>query len=629
MHIQEPPIYHGDLNSWNVLIDSNLNAVLGGFGGSRSLGGDMNDLLTSGPPAGVLRFMSPELILGEDKGRDLASDIWAWGCTVFHILTDIEPFAAANERSSAVVMLALSRGQIPAQPDKLLDLLATGPAPEYASTLRLLHSYLPLCWAIEPGKRPTISLLNRQTLGSLVERALDDPIAKTLQEFVHMLIPPERLQIAEESELGAGTYGEVLLGTLDGSSPSPQDVAVKRLKAVGTRGERIRLAKRLARELNIWAKIDHPNIVKLIGYYLDDKYQSPLLISELMINGNVLSYIRRYNPHIQQRISFARGITAGLACLHRFDPAVCHADLKPENVLIDLQMNAVLCDFGLSSFVSSENSPGLATSTTVKGTQRYMPPEYHLDETGGYTHSLESDVWAWGCTVFEVLTGLVPYAEAPADGLFYLAMVQKKAPGDTTLLLSEYHEGTDNESTVALQFLHSSLPRCWDFNPLKRPSMEIIHSCFESGLPLPLEPQDDSDATTENVGGAEADPPDAVEDLPSDQSQHTEQPTSDDYKRVAIIRTPSPNEYSVANTSHIIKAEAKIGRIGDGEQRSSMGSDPAKLAKTVESGVSNDQSKSTLTSSYYVSALFFTLIASLCANLYLVSQKADPRTLVS
>lgn len=70
------------------------------------------------------------------------------------------------------------------------------------------------------------------------------------------------------------------------------------------------------------------------------------------------------------------------------------------NVLIDLHMNAVLCDFGLASFVGGSATSGLVTTTTLKGTPRYMSPELHLE--GDCTHNLESDVWAWACTVFEV-----------------------------------------------------------------------------------------------------------------------------------------------------------------------------------------------------------------------------------
>ncbi|KAG8974268.1 hypothetical protein FRC05_007692 [Tulasnella sp. 425] len=315
------------------------------------------------------------------------------------ILTDKRPFDEGKR--SLQVFNSIIQRKLPGQPDILLSLVPDAPKPEYASTLRLLHSYLPLCWEYEPKKRPPISLLRCQVFMFSFEDDAGDSVVATLEELAHLLIPPERLRIVERSGLGEGNYGEVVLGTLDEASSSPRDVAVKRLKAVGTRGDRVRLAKRLARELNIWAKIKHPNVVELVGYYLDEKYEAPLLISALMTNGNVLDYIERYKPDIEQRIAFVKGITAGLACLHDFDPAICHADLKPANVLIDLQMNAVLCDFGLASFVSgSGDLPGLVTTTSLKGTPRYMSPELLMESD--CTHKLESDVWAWACTVFQV-----------------------------------------------------------------------------------------------------------------------------------------------------------------------------------------------------------------------------------
>lgn len=63
-------------------------------------------------------------------------------------------------------------------------------------------------------------------------------------------------------------------------------------------------------------------------------------------------------------------------------------------------VDAVLCDFGLSSFVyEPEIASGLTTSKSIKGATRYMSPELVRD---GSKHTLQSDVWAWGCTTFEV-----------------------------------------------------------------------------------------------------------------------------------------------------------------------------------------------------------------------------------
>lgn len=104
--------------------------------------------------------------------------------------------------------------------------------------------------------------------------------------------------------------------------------------------------------------------------------------------------------------------------LHRHDPPICHGDLKPvsadpkqmnrsllmsiqANVLINNKLDAVLCDFGLAKFINDSDTPsGLTTSRTIKGSIRYMSPELVVENDA--KHTLASDIWAWGCTAFEV-----------------------------------------------------------------------------------------------------------------------------------------------------------------------------------------------------------------------------------
>ncbi|KIO21817.1 hypothetical protein M407DRAFT_28585 [Tulasnella calospora MUT 4182] len=529
LHGHSPPICHGDLTPSNITVDENLNAVLSCFG-LASVCSDLDDpsaLAESDPSSGTQGYMSPELFLGDLPKKTLACDVWAWACTTFeasatleNVLTEKHPFHP--HKKAPPIFISIIKRESPGRPEMLLDLVPDAPKPEYASTLRLLHSYIPLCWEYEPRMRPSITLVRRQAFMFSFEGDVGNSVVATLEELAHLLIPPERLRLVEGSELGSGNYGEVVLGTLDEHSPNPRDVAVKRLKAVGTRGERVRLAKRLARELNIWAKIKHPNVVKLIGYYLDEKYESPLLISELMVNGNVLDYIERFKPDTEQRLSFVMGITAGLACLHNFDPPICHADLKPANVLIDLHMNAVLCDFGLASFVSgSGTSPGLVTSTTLKGSPRYMSPELLMEDD--CAHSLESDVWAWGCTVFQVLTGYIPYAEAVGEAPFYLAIAQNKLPGDVALLLPSNSESADSDSALALRFLYSTLSQCWEFDPQKRPPICTLLSHISSPTSL----TETEAEGTEDVAPRDSPPREGTSPLAKLENSHGER-TGDD-----------------------------------------------------------------------------------------------------
>lgn len=77
-------------------------------------------------------------------------------------------------------------------------------------------------------------------------------------------------------------------------------------------------------------------------------------------------------------------------------------------MLIDENHDAVLCDFGLATFIQySGAASGLTTSRSTKGSTRYMSPELFQDSEA--KHTLESDIWGWACTVFEVpqiLSGL-------------------------------------------------------------------------------------------------------------------------------------------------------------------------------------------------------------------------------
>ncbi|KIO17707.1 hypothetical protein M407DRAFT_84706, partial [Tulasnella calospora MUT 4182] len=154
---------------------------------------------------------------------------------------------------------------------------------------------------------------------------------------------------------------------------------------------------RLARELKVWAKMKHPNILELIGYYLSDNHGCAQFVSAYMVNGNVMQYIRRTRAGLA-----VQDIAAGLKYLHDFSPPICHGDLKPANVLVKEGIDAVLCDFGVSSFIQESGAAsGLTTSKSIKGSARYMSPELFPEE-GNPKHTLQSDVWAWGCTVFEV-----------------------------------------------------------------------------------------------------------------------------------------------------------------------------------------------------------------------------------
>ncbi|KAF8331383.1 kinase-like domain-containing protein [Cantharellus anzutake] len=145
--------------------------------------------------------------------------------------------------------------------------------------------------------------------------------------------------------------------------------------------------------MGVWSKLDHPHILKFLGFAVegDGCDVKGVLVSPWCPNGSVLEYLEK-NPHAE-RIDLARDIAKGLDYLHHLTPAVIHGDLKPANVLVSDNHNAILCDFGLSRF-SSELSTG-QTSSTAAFTIRFTPPEVILDEE---RKSTESDVYSFACT---------------------------------------------------------------------------------------------------------------------------------------------------------------------------------------------------------------------------------------
>ncbi|KAG8946163.1 hypothetical protein FRC04_012018 [Tulasnella sp. 424] len=309
-----------------------------------------------------------------------------------------------------------------------------------------------------------------------------------LEDLEHLVISPSRLTILDGFQVGSGGYGEVVLAKLDAAGLSAREVAVKQLRTVGTNGLRMRVALRLARELKIWAKVNHPNILSLIGYYLSENYEIAQLVSPFMVNGNILRHIAALQPDIMKRLGFVsspvikghsgvytapspcfkvRDITAGMDYLHRFNSPICHGDLKPANVLIADSGHAVLCDFGLASIADdAQISSGLTTSRSLKGSTRYMGPELISEQET--KHTLASDVWAWACTVFQIFTDVDPYPQAKTEMGIMAAILQHKCPGDLTMLST----GPLGEHMKELGIpLADHIGGCWSFEPAERPSI--------------------------------------------------------------------------------------------------------------------------------------------------------------
>lgn len=96
-------------------------------------------------------------------------------------------------------------------------------------------------------------------------------------------------------------------------------------------------------------------------------------------------------------------VASGLAYLHEHTPQIIHQDIKPANVLIDDNGNYAITDFGISAEMGGT---ALESDDETGGTFAYMAPERFLDDTPPMP---ESDIWAFGATVYELITGDAPF----------------------------------------------------------------------------------------------------------------------------------------------------------------------------------------------------------------------------
>ncbi|XP_059647045.1 probable serine/threonine-protein kinase PBL10 [Cornus florida] len=206
-----------------------------------------------------------------------------------------------------------------------------------------------------------------------------------------------------DSVLGEGGFGSVFKGWIDEQSLAAAKpgtglvIAVKRLNQDGMQGHREWLA-----EINYLGQLHHPNLVKLIGFCLEDDHR--LLVYEFMAKGSMEQHLFRRGTQFQPlswsiRMKVALGAAKGLSFLHNAETKVIYRDFKTSNILLDSNYNAKLSDFGLAR--DGPTGDKSHVSTRVMGTFGYAAPEYLT--TGHLT--AKSDVYSFGVVLLEVLSG--------------------------------------------------------------------------------------------------------------------------------------------------------------------------------------------------------------------------------
>ena len=208
------------------------------------------------------------------------------------------------------------------------------------------------------------------------------------------------------AKLGQGGMGEVYRAT---DTKLGREVAIKVLPESFAQ-DKERLA-RFEREARTLASLNHPNIAAIHG--LEKSGQSQALVLELVEGEDLSVRLKREPLLVEEALEVCKQIAEALEAAH--EKGIIHRDLKPGNIKLTEEGKVKVLDFGLakalsgdsetSSISSAEDSPTLTDAFTkpgtILGTAAYMSPEQargkHVDK--------RTDIWAFGCVLFECLTG--------------------------------------------------------------------------------------------------------------------------------------------------------------------------------------------------------------------------------
>ncbi|VDN04876.1 unnamed protein product [Thelazia callipaeda] len=286
-----------------------------------------------------------------------------------------------------------------------------------------------------------------------------------LSEFTND-VDPSSIRITEV--IGSGEFGEVCKGVLQPSAykiasadiSQVQTVAIKTLKP----GSSEKAKSDFLMEASIMGQFAHENVIQLIGVVT--KNEPVMIVIEYMENGSLDQFLRKNDNgvlELVQILDMLRGIAAGMKYLT--EKGFVHRDLAARNVLVDLNYQCKIADFGLSRGLEGTTEQEYTTNGG-KIPVRWTAPE-------AITHrkfTAASDVWSFGVVIWEMCS----FGERP-----YWDWTNQKVISEITL---GYRLPAPMDTPVSL---HNLMLDCWHIDRHKRPTFPEILKVLEKYVRQP------------------------------------------------------------------------------------------------------------------------------------------------
>jgi serine/threonine protein kinase len=290
------------------------------------------------------------------------SDVWSFGILLWEIITYGRfPYP---DMTNAEVLSSVEKGYRLLRPVNCPD---------------NLFSIMKECWSQDPNIRPTFEALTMKL----------DNLVKEPKKGVEWEISKTEIQLSRK--LGNGRHSEVWEGLWKEKAP----VAVKCLKLETLS------AYQFLEEATMLKKLQHSHIIQLHGVCSEES--APYIVTELMINGNLLEYLRNESKSLKfiQLISMSLQVASGMIYLE--EQGVIHRNVSAKNILVGENLVCKIANFRLAKGGGNDPYESLDRN---KLSIKWTAPEAAIYNR----FTTKSDVWSFGVVLYEIIThGRIPY----------------------------------------------------------------------------------------------------------------------------------------------------------------------------------------------------------------------------
>ncbi|KAG4949291.1 hypothetical protein JHK82_042498 [Glycine max] len=271
--------------------------------------------------------------------------------------------------------------------------------------------------------------------------------------------------------LGSGAFGVVYKGELSNG----EHVAVKVIKSLD-----MGMEEQFKAEVGTIGRTYHVNLVRLYGFCFH--HEKRALVYECVENGSLDMYLfGSQNRHVEfgKLHEIAIGTAKGIAYLHEeCQKRIIHYDIKPENVLLDINLEPKVADFGMAKLCSRENN--VSVNTHFKGTRGYAAPEMWKP----YPVTEKCDVYSFGILLFEIVGRRRHFDDAYSESQEWFPKWTWNMFENNELFVMLSHCGIENKDREIAERMSKVALWCVQYSPDDRPLMSNVVKMLEGEIEI-------------------------------------------------------------------------------------------------------------------------------------------------